>query len=254
MAEPMVLSAGVTFCLISPNLDIANVLVEKLNDQTTTDPQHRGKLLEFLIAARLHELPGRLMDLPDWPEGMKLPRHAPLGVLVGVLLTDPRLKFAALDQCPARGEVYWLSLPENEAGPDLVAPRMLFSMKTTSSNDKVSSEESKKSIKTTTPSKFYTDLYGVALKGAAWTRKYKETQEAVKKWKGPIVRVRVELPACSRDTTPRKAMAFDGSWSCKEGDVYDQNIIDRPSDIMVYLDADRCKEALQIDWKSSLKK
>merc|ERR1712137_784929 len=105
---------------------------------------------------------------------------------------------------------------------------MLFSMKTTSKNH-VSSEESKKSIKTTTPSKLYTSSGGAALQGPAWTQKFKETQKAIANWKAPIVRVRVELPACSPGTEPAQGMLLGGKWNCKLGDVEDCE--SRPSDV-----------------------
>jgi hypothetical protein len=247
MAEPLVLSAGLTFCLKHPGLDIAANLLAKLND-VTSDSQHRGKLLEFFVAARIFQSPARFMDLPGWPVTVQLPKRRPFGVLVGVPLTDPRLNFAAFDQCPPPGANYWLALPENQAGPDLVAPRMLFSMKTTS-KDQVSSEESKKSIKTTTPSKLYTGSGGAALQGRAWTEKFEETQKAIEQWKAPIVRVRVELPACSPGITPAQGISLGGKWDCKLGDVED--LESRPSDVMLYFDADSCKDTLGIDWNNS---
>lgn len=250
MAEPLVLSAGVSFCMEHPGLDIAADLLAKLNDVTTSDPQHRGKLLEFLVAARVYESPARFMKVQGWPATVQLPKHRPFGVLVGVPLTDPRLNFGAFDQCPPRSAIYWLALPENQAGPDLVAPRMLFSMKTTS-NDHVSSEESKKSIKTTTPSKLYTGSGGAALQGQAWTQKLKETQKAIENWKAPIVRVRVELPACSPGTEPAEKISSNGKWNCKLGDVEDWE--SRPSDVMLYFDANTWKDTLGIDWNNFTK-
>lgn len=250
MAEPLVLSAGVSFCMEHPGLDIAADLLAKLNDVTTSDPQHRGKLLEFLVAAQVYKCPDRFMEVQSWPATVQLPKHRPFGVLVGVPLTDPRLNFSTFDQCPLPGAVYWLALPENQAGPDLVAPRMLFSMKTTS-NDRVSSEESKKSIKTTTPSKLYTGSGGAALQGQAWTQKLKETQKAIENWKAPIVRVRVELPACSPGTEPAENILCNGKWNCTLGDVQDWE--SRPSDVMLYFDANSCKDTLGIDWNSFAK-
>jgi hypothetical protein len=234
MAEPLVLSAGVSFCMEHPGLDIASDLLAKLNDATTSDPQHRGKLLEFLVAARVYESPACFMEVQGWPTTVQLTKHRPFGVLVGVPLTDPRLNFAAFDQCPSSGAIYWLASPENQAGPDLVAPRMLFSMKTTS-KDQVTSEESKKSIKTTTPSKLYTGSGGAALQGPAWTEKFKLTQKAIENWKAPIVRVRVELPACSPGTAPAENISSSGKWDCRLGDVEDWK--SRPSDVMLYFDA-----------------
>jgi hypothetical protein len=127
---------------------------------------------------------------------------------------------------------------------------MLFSMKNTSKNH-VSSEESKKSITTTTPSKLYTGSGGAALQGQAWTQKLKETQKAIENWKAPIVRVRVELPACSPGTEPAGKISSSGKWNCNLGDVEDWET--RPSDVMLYFDASSCKDTLGIDWNNFTK-
>ena len=139
----------------------------------------------------------------------------PVGVLVGVPLTDERLQFQHLDRTPRLNEAYWLALPENQAGPDLVGPRMLFSMKTTSKK-RVTSAESQKSIKTTTPSKLYTKANGKEYTEKAWKKKRASTQKAIRKWKNPIVRVRVELPKSSKGTSPKQVLSVNGRWHCEK--------------------------------------
>lgn len=245
MAEPLVLSAGITFCLNqAETLDIAKSLLEKLHD-VTTDAQHRGKLLKFLVAARIWEKPNRLSQVSDWPTTLQLPDHRPQGILVGVPLTDPRLKFAQLDQTPDWNTPYYLGLIENHAGPDLVGPRMLLSLKS-SGEEVVSLEESKKSIKTTTPSHLYTKADGSCYTEGAWRALHAAVAKDVAKWKAPIMRVRVELPKCSSGTTPAKTFSTDGKWHCGLNDVDNST---RGKDIMLYISAENLEHFFGFKWK-----
>lgn len=209
MAEPLVLSAGLSFFL-SANVDIARPLVERFHDLSFTDPQHRGKLLELLAAARLYEKPNRLQSLPGWPESLELPSHPPRGVLVNVSLTDERVGLKNLDEKPVPyQEEYWITLPEVHAGPDLVMPRLVISFKFTS-HAVVSAEESRKSIKTITPTLFYTKAGGELYASGVWCKKHNAVVEQAKLWKGGIARVRVELPAAAPSMTPEHVVASDG--------------------------------------------
>ena len=137
MAEPLVLSAGLSF-FARNQIDLAGPLMQRLCDPTFTDPQHRGRVLELLAAVRLFEKPNRLQQLTDWPADLHLPSHQPRGILVNVALTDPRVSFETLTTIPKANKGYFIALPEVQAGPDLVMPGCVFSFKTTSTRGSVS--------------------------------------------------------------------------------------------------------------------
>jgi hypothetical protein len=209
MAEPLVLSAGLSFFLTA-GVDIAAPLVARFRDPKFTDPQHRGRVLELLAAARLYQIPNRLQDLPGWPVELELPSHPPRGVLVNVSLTDERVGFKHLDEKPGRNQDYWISLPEVHAGPDLVMPRLVVSFKSTVRGDAVSASESRKSVKTITPTLFYTKDGGKLYDGGVWRAKHDVVVEQASAWSGGIARVRVELPAAAQSERPPEVIAADG--------------------------------------------
>ena len=140
---------------------------------------------------------------------MEFPSYPPRGVLVNVSLTDERVGFKQLDEKPGQNQDYWISLPEVHAGPDLVMPRLVVSFKCTMS-DAISASESRKSIKTTTPTLFYTKDKGKLYDDGVWRAKHDVVVEQAKAWTRGIVRVRVELPAAAQSERPREDIAADG--------------------------------------------
>ncbi len=210
MAEPVVLSAGLTFFLQN-GIDLAGPLVKRLHDHTFTDPQHRGRVLELLAAVRLFQDPGRFAKLPGWPADVSFPAHPPQGVLVNVALTDLRVGLAHLDTTPQAGTPYWISLPENRAGPDLVMPRTVMSFKSTT-HDAVTAAESRKAIKTTSPLQFYTKKGGGQHADGAWKQKHEQVVALVSAWKAPIARVRVELPTGAPTERPSSCIQRGNDW------------------------------------------
>ena len=167
--------------------------------------------MELLAAVRLFQDPGRLAGLPGWPVDVAFPMHQAQGVLVNVALTDPRVGLTHLDTTPQAGMPYWIALPENQAGPDLVMPRMVMSFKSTT-HGAVAAAESQKAIKTTSPLQFYTKANGEKYGAGAWHTKHEQVVALVGAWKAPIVRVRVELPTGASSQKPQLPIQRGSDW------------------------------------------
>ncbi len=126
-----------------------------------------------------------------------------------VALTDPRVAFNTLDVTPGQNMPYWISLPEVHAGPDLVMPHLIISFKSTVTLPAIPAAESRKAIKTTSPSLFYTKGGGELYTKGAWKTKHDKVVQLSKMWKPKIVRVRVELPSSAPSLRPPSAVSVD---------------------------------------------
>jgi hypothetical protein len=137
--EPLVISAELSCASSSFCDDLVKPLLESFSS-VTSSPQHRGKFLEYSVSVRmlarpkgLHEAQG--VERSQWPAAAD--RYA--GILVNVPLNDTRGIVAAI----FHEEVSYIIIPENSAGPDVVAYPFFF-LKSTTGNA-VKAEQSRRS-------------------------------------------------------------------------------------------------------------
>ena len=101
----------------------------------------------------------------------------------------------------------------------------------------------------TTPAKLYTKADGSDYDQEAWKKKRKTTQAAISQWSSRIVRVRMELPSGSTESTPPKVLRTDGKWHCNLHDVVEDST--QKKDVMLYVSDTNVQDILDIPWRGN---
>jgi hypothetical protein len=193
--EPLVMSVGLTACAENKVNMIAHL--EARFQDCNESAQDHGRLLELMLAWRLFEDPRRLHH------SLKLkqpPASSYLGILIGVPLDDPRVTFD--------GGASWIILPEEQAGPDVIAFPFVASCKYTSRKDAVPADASRESMRTSDISLVYSSKTRKTIKkdGAhcLYASRGKVSRAAVKNKE--MIKVRVEVPQAALSCRPKQGV------------------------------------------------
>lgn len=149
LAEPLVLSTGITFCCTSADVNMEDLLVKLLSlTNAETERQRHDKLLKLQLALQVFQVHEELLKSSDWLDSVQFDAtQRPFGILVGVPLSDPRLNGNGLPpQNDNADDVapYWMALPDSPDGPDILCPKTLLSMTTTPGTSSAVVVETKK--------------------------------------------------------------------------------------------------------------
>ena len=202
--EPLALSAGLTVC--RNQMTLGTVFQEKFFEAVS--PQIAGTTFDYLIALNLFDKLrqrslGNLLGFPG------LDKIGPYTELEGILTRVSLRTFLAETEITEK----YVLLPKPAAGPDVVVRNIFVSNKLTF-QDTVASQECQKALRTTTPKFFYSRVKKVCREGSPSKVVCGTQMDALlaeQKVPCPIVRVRIELPAASRDYTPA-SLVSQGRW------------------------------------------
>lgn len=191
LMEPMVVEAGLTFGAASGTM--MECLVKRLvNRDPAITPQMRGKLLETIVAFWLYSL--RETPCSNVFPGRKDSFAKFLGIHVGRSISA---------ECKE-----WVLMPEESAGPDIIALPAYCSVKWSDSGQ-ISSSETKKSIRTSDPEQCYYAKGAAPKVGTQSTAKRETALAALRTFPEGLCRVRIELP---RPAPKSKGGAKGGNW------------------------------------------
>lgn len=181
--EPLCKSAGIKFCL-SKNIPISSEFL-KMVKSPLVDFAAKGKIFERIIALNIYKLSqvhvSNLFDDKLWKakfEGLKFPEFK------GILLDAP----LSLIESP---NYDWIVLPEEKAGPDIIALPLIISIKTTQDKH-IDPAQCKEAIRTTDPYKFYFNKNG--FEPGTHTKAVISNLKMLNMFEYPIGRIRIELP------------------------------------------------------------
>jgi hypothetical protein len=176
LVEPMVIEAGLTFGAASGTM--MECLVSRLvNRDPAITAQMRGKLLETIVAFWLY-------SLRDTPCSNVFPNR-----------TDsfPKFRGIRVDRAISDDCKDWVLMPENIAGPDIIALPAYCSVKWSDSGQ-ISSDETNKSIRTSDPEQCYFAKDAEPKAGTQSAAKREAALPLLRTLSGGLCRVRIELP------------------------------------------------------------
>eukprot|EP00005_Dracoamoeba_jomungandri_P002508 CAMPEP_0174254992 /NCGR_PEP_ID=MMETSP0439-20130205/4320_1 /TAXON_ID=0 /ORGANISM="Stereomyxa ramosa, Strain Chinc5" /LENGTH=262 /DNA_ID=CAMNT_0015336927 /DNA_START=1598 /DNA_END=2386 /DNA_ORIENTATION=+ len=204
--EPLVINAGIhMFLRYFPNY-LAQKFLDVLHDSTAFGASQRGKVLEYLIAIRLYQKSNcrigqwwrkiqeeiesldpndnqPLVNALNKLQSYRLPDFK--GILIGVSLDDPRVKLMERNSD-------WIIMPENKAGPDIIAGPMIISC-----NYNTRDFGYDPTVSSSNPNNLYCLRKGardVLPKKGKWCQLALFCKSQVAKWDTPCFRVQIEYP------------------------------------------------------------
>jgi hypothetical protein len=164
-AEPLVFIALLNFCR-GQAIDVAAPLVKSFqNDMLSSNPVAAGRLLERIIAVRLLYTPAAFNDLLDRSMVPRVPTQY-RGIVIGLRLDSHLVNLSAFtnDVSP------YIILPENNAGPDVLASPFVIGCKVTA-DDGLKPAVVAKNKRTTHLMRLYRKAGGEASIGADYGKK-----------------------------------------------------------------------------------